>query len=373
MTSAGFSADLNAPAAPRRRGWAFSTLGTALLRKLPPNTAHQMAVKALKYRLLPSSPPPANEALRQELWGIEFTNPLGMSAGFDKNAEAIAGLFGMGFGFVEAGTVTPLPQPGNPRPNLFRLEEDKALINRLGFPSKGLDYFVRKLAARPVEICGPTGANVGINTGTDDAVRDVTQCLERVVPFADYLVVNISCPNTPGLCEWQTPDGLGQMIETARDVRARFAGPTPPPILVKLSADLELPLVESLSHTALEANVDGLIASNTTVTRPETLQSANASQAGGLSGPPLAKASYQMLHNLYRITEGKIPLIASGGIANADDAYQRIRGGASLVQVYTALVYAGPVLVTDILTGLTRRLKQDGFASIEEAVGADHR
>lgn len=344
-------------------------LATKAVRRLPPSVSHRLAIKILKYDLLPH-PVLKFDCLSNNLWGINFSNPVGMSAGFDKECEAVNGLFGMGFGFVETGTVTPEPQPGNPAPNLFRLEEDRALINWLGFPSRGLEKFSDRLE-RTVKIRkGPTGANIGINAKTTDPLEDIAKCAERLSNHADYLVVNVSCPNTPGLIEWQTPRVVERMLAVAREACLR-AGKRAP-ILLKLSPDLEMYNLEPIVSSSLNAGVSGLIISNTTVSRPSELLSENSVKCGGLSGVPLASLSHEMLCRVSKITSGSIPLIAAGGISSSQDAYDRIRSGASLIQIYTALIYRGPQLVAEIVNGLARLLKSDGFSSISEAVGVNY-
>lgn len=346
--------------------------GTDILRRLPPNLAHKTAVKALRYGLLP--PPPAfeDEALRIRLWGMDFANPIGMAAGFDKNAEAADGLLSLGFGFAEAGTVTPDPQIGNPRPNLFRLDEDRAIINRLGFPSDGLDIFARNLARRRDRHAGIIGANLGINTGTSDPMADIAKLTAALAPLADYLVVNVSCPNAPGLVQWQTADRLADIVGAARDTLRAIEGPRPP-LLVKIAPDLSDSDLADVAHVALSVGVDGLIAANTTVARPSSLRSASAPEKGGLSGPVLFGQATRVLSTLYGLTGGKLPIIGCGGVASGADAYAKIRAGASLVQLYTALIYGGPSLVTDIKRSLALQLRADGFRCVTEAVGADHR
>jgi len=344
--------------------------GTALLRRLPPNMAHRVAILALKHRLTPTDREPDAPVLATRLWGMDFSNPIGMAAGFDKDAEALDGLIASGFGFAEAGTVTPLPQPGNPRPNLFRLPEDRALINRLGFPSRGLDRLAQNLANR--ERSGAiVGVNVGINTGTDDAIRDITAGISRLANDASYLVINVSCPNTPGLCVWQEREHLRPLLDGA--IAARDAAHAETPMLVKISPDLDDEGLEAVVEISLAAGIDGLIAANTTTVRPASLRGADAQQTGGLSGPPLAAPATEALSKLYRLTGGKIPLIGCGGISSARDAYARIRAGATLVQIYTALVYGGPGLVREIKDGLAALLIADGFASVSDAVGVDCR
>jgi len=346
--------------------------GTDFLRCLSPNMAHKAAVKALRFGLLP--PPPAfeDDVLKSRLWGMDFANPIGMAAGFDKNAEAANGLLGLGFGFVEVGTVTPAPQMGNPQPNLFRLEEDQAIINRLGFPSEGLAVFARNLAHQKSRGAGIIGANLGINTGTKDPVADIVKLTATLGPIADYLVVNVSCPNTPGLVQWQTADRLAEIVGAARDTLASSEGHRPP-LLVKIAPDLSDDDLAAVAGVALSIGVDGLIAANTTIARPALLRSARAPEAGGLSGPALFEPATRVLSELYRLTAGALPIIGCGGVASGADAYAKIRVGASLVQLYTALIYGGPGLVRDIKQSLAATLRADGFVSIADAVGADHR
>jgi len=346
--------------------------GTDILRRLPPNMAHKTAVKALRYGLLPPLPAFDDDVLKISLWGIDFANPIGMAAGFDKNAEAVNGILGLGFGFVEVGTVTPDPQRGNPRPNLFRLEADRAIINRLGFPSDGLEQFARNLARQRSRGTGIIGANLGINTGTRDPVGDIVKLTAKLAPLADYLVVNVSCPNTPGLAKWQTPDGLAQIVGEARTTLASLASRRPP-LLVKIAPDLSDDDLAAVANVALSAGVDGLIAANTTVARPSSLRSANAGEAGGLSGPALFEPATRALSTLYRLTGGTLPIVGCGGVASGADAYAKIRAGASLVQFYTALIYSGPGLVGEIKQSLAGLLRADGFLHVADAVGADHR
>jgi len=372
MSSAGLHTGARRAYTEARRPIDSGRLGAALLRRLPANVAHKVAVKALRYGLLPSRPRPDDRILASRLWGIDFTNPVGMAAGFDKDAEAVDGLLGLGFGFAEAGTVTPQPQPGNRQPNLFRLEQDRALVNRLGFPSRGLAAFAANLArrARPA---GVVGANIGINTGTADPVRDIVTGVRTLAPLADYLVINVSCPNTPGLCEWQAADRLAEIAGAARAARDAPDGSRRPPLLVKIAPDLSDTGLAAVAEVALSAGIDGLIASNTTVARPAALRSARAAEAGGLSGPPLFAASTETLSQLYRLTGGRLPLVGCGGVASGADAYAKIRAGASLVQLYTALVYGGPGLVGEITRSLAAHLRADGFERLSDAVGADHR
>ncbi len=360
-----------APAGNRSRPLDF---GTALLRRLPPNLAHKAAVKALRYGLGPRRPSRDDQALGMRLWGLDFANPIGMAAGFDKNGEAADGMIGLGFGFAEAGTVTPLPQPGNPQPNLFRLEEDRALINRLGFPSCGLDRFTANLARSHRRQTGVVGVNVGMNSGSPHPVQDVIVGVKAVAPLCDYVVVNVSCPNTPGLSEWQTPERMAEMVGAAMAARGEAAvGGRKPALLVKISPDLDDAHLAAVAEMALRQGIDGLIATNTTTARPSGLHSAHARQTGGLSGPPLFDMATRGLSRLYRLTDGKVPLIGCGGISSGADAYAKIRAGASLIQLYTALIYSGPGLIDEIKSSLLAHLRADGFDRLSQAVGADHR
>ena len=341
-----------------------------LLRALPPEAAHRLTLAALAAGLGGTAANPDPAILRQRLWGRDFPNPVGISAGFDKDAQTPEALLRLGFGFVEIGTVTPRPQPGNPKPRVFRLEADGGLINRLGFNSGGLDAALARLARRRRE-AGIVGVNVGKNRDSTDAVADYVEGVRRAAPLADYLVVNVSSPNTPGLRDLQTRAVLAELLLAV--VKARDGTGARPPLLVKIAPDLSPEERADIAAVALSSDIDGIIVSNTTVARPPGLRSPAASEAGGLSGRPLFAASTALLGDIYRLTEGRLPLIGVGGVASAADAYAKIRAGASLVQLYTALVFAGPALLGDIKTGLAVFLRRDGFASVAEAVGADHR
>ncbi len=339
------------------------------LRLLPPEAAHRLAIGALRAGLVAAPPRQAFPALRTTLWGIDFDNPVGLAAGFDKDAEAIGGLRALGFGFVEVGTVTPRPQPGDPKPRLFRLVEDEALINRLGFNSQGIAAAARRLAARRD---GVVGVNIGINRDAADPVADYLAGLEAFHDRADYLVVNVSSPNTPGLRELQGRDALAALLGRLMEARDRLApaGRRPVPLLVKIAPDLDDRGKADIAEVALDARLDGLVVSNTTVAR-EGLRSRQQSEPGGLSGRPLFAPSTRLLAEMYRLTQGRIPLIGVGGVACADDAYAKIRAGAALVQLYTALVYRGPGVVGQIVAGLAERLAADGFDNVAAAVGVD--
>jgi dihydroorotate dehydrogenase len=339
-----------------------------LLRALPPETAHRLTLAALAAGLAGTSRIPHPPELRQRLWGLDFPNPIGIAAGFDKDARAPDALLRLGFGFVEVGTVTPRPQPGNPRPRVFRLEADGALINRMGFNSGGLDAIVGRLTARPRR--GIVGVNLGKNRDSSDAAADYLQGVRRVVRLADYLVVNVSSPNTPGLRDLQARAVLDTLLRQL--LAARDEAGSRPPLLVKIAPDLAPEERSDIAAVALATHIDGIIVANTTVARPPGLQSAAAAEAGGLSGRPLFEPSTALLAEMFRLTEGRVPLIGVGGVASAEDAYAKIRAGASLVQLYTALVFAGPGLLGRIKAGLAALLRRDGFASVTEAVGADH-
>ena len=344
------------------------------LHGLEPERAHRLAILGLKFGLAPSASEPDDKALATRVFGLEFRNPIGMSAGFDKEAEVCDALLAVGFGFVEAGTVTPKPQPGNPKPRLFRLSEDEAVINRLGFNSGGLGPFVENLK-RARGRTGIVGANVGKNKDSERAVADYVAGIEAVCPYADYLVCNISSPNTPGLRSLQARGPIRELLGAslaARSRRARSAT-RPPPLLVKIAPDMTDDELEDVAAVARETGVDGIIVANTTVARPRELKSRFAAEAGGLSGKPLMAASTECLRTMYRLLDGAIPLVGVGGVASGADAYAKIRAGASLVQLYSALVFHGPELVARIKRELAALLKRDGFPAVAQAVGADFR
>ena len=342
-------------------------LALPLLRALPPEAAHRASILTL--RLWPArqaalDPP----SLRVKLWGLNFTNPVGLAAGFDKHAEVPDAMLGLGFGFVETGTVTPRPQEGNPKPRLFRLTEDRAVINRLGFNSEGLDAVVARLALRRAK-GGIIGANIGKNRDSDDAAADYVAGVKALAPLADYLTVNVSSPNTPGLRELQRKKVLIDLIARLKDARAKAMPRKPPPLLLKIAPDLSPKERAGIAEAAVESGIDGLIVSNTTVVRPKSLKSAFANESGGLSGRPLFSPSTKLLAEMRRLTGGRVPLIGVGGIASGADAYAKIRAGASLVQLYTALAYDGVGLIARIKRELADLLKRDGFRHAAEAVG----
>lgn len=349
-----------------------------LLRLLSPESAHGVAIWALKNGLAGREKVTGeadNALLATRVWGLPFPNPIGLAAGFDKDAEVMDAMLAFGFGFVEAGSVTPLPQPGNPKPRLFRLDEDQAVINRFGFNSKGLEHFAEKLEARKrLGSKGLVGANVGKNRDAPDAAADYAKGINRVCGLADYLVCNVSSPNTPGLRSLQARAQIEELINSVLEARYKAAPDKNklPPLLAKVGPDLDEAQCQDIAEVALATKIDGLIVGNTTITRPP-LQSRHAHETGGLSGPPLMPLATQCLSAMYRLTGGKLPIIGCGGIASGGDAYAKIRAGASLVQLYSALVFHGPELAKRIKRELAECLRADGVKSVADAVGADHR
>jgi dihydroorotate dehydrogenase len=339
-----------------------------LMRSLDAETAHGIALKALAAGLAGRDSGRDDPVLETHALGLRFRNPIGLAAGFDKDAVAVAPLMRLGFGFVEAGTVTPRPQPGNPRPRLFRLAEDAAVINRMGFNNGGLDGYVARLRDLPADRPAVFGANIGINKEGADPERDYPALYAAVAPFADYVTVNVSSPNTPGLRDLQGEDRLAAILDAIAATRATL--PRTPPLLVKIAPDLADDALGPIVTACLTRGVAGLIVSNTTIARP-ALRSAHAGEAGGLSGQPLFGPSTEVLRKVHRIARGRLVLVGVGGIATADQAYAKIRAGASLVQVYTGFAYAGPVLPRRLADGLAALLKRDGFTSVADAVGKD--
>lgn len=334
--------------------------GTALLRRLDAEQAHELAIAGLKH--LPLSVTRDDPILRTEVAGLRLPNPIGLAAGLDKNAVVIRGLAGLGFGFVECGSVTPRPQAGNPRPRLFRLEEDRAIINRMGFNNDGLEAFAARLDRRPPGVV--VGANLGANKDAEDRIADYETGLRLLGGRADYLTVNVSSPNTPGLRGLQTVEALEPLL-----ARIRAARPVDRPVFLKIAPDLSGEDIGRIVEASLSHGLDGLIVSNTTLDRPETLASAHAGEAGGLSGVPLKARAARALAAAAEASAGRLPLIAVGGISDGAEAYARIRAGASAIQLYSALIFEGPGLVRRIKADLVARLRADGFSTVREAVG----
>jgi dihydroorotate dehydrogenase len=326
-------------------------------------TAHGLSLAAL--RLLRSRAAPHDPILQQSLAGLKFPNPVGLAPGYDKNAEVFNAAYGLGFGFVEVGSVTPRPQSGNPRPRVFRLVEDKAVINRMGFNNDGMEAVARRLQARSSAPQGPLGINVGANKDSEDRTADYVTATKRLADLADYVTVNISSPNTPGLRALQDKAALDDLLARIKD-----AAPAGKPVFLKVAPDLEPADIDDIAASVIDHKIDALIVSNTTITRP-SLRSCHSVETGGLSGAPLRDLAQQRLVDFRKATGGAIPLIGVGGIASADDAYARIRAGASLVQLYSALVYEGPTLARRINDGLAALLKRDGFANVADAIGVD--
>jgi dihydroorotate dehydrogenase len=350
---------------------AFDALSLPLLRWLDPEDAHRLAIQGL--RLLPPMRTRADDAkLAVRAFGLNFPNPIGMSAGFDKNAEVPDALLRLGFGFVEIGTVTPQPQSGNPRPRLFRLERDEAVINRLGFNNEGAELVLRRLASR-ANLGGIIGVNVGANKDSPDRVADYVRLIETFAPVASYFTVNVSSPNTPGLRNMQQAhildDLLAKVIDARERVRAK-AGDSP--VLLKIAPDLSLAELDEVVHVARSRRVDGMVVANTTVGRPSSLrETARAKEPGGLSGRPLFRLSTRMVAETYVRAEGAFPLIGVGGIDSGGAALTKIRAGASLIQLYSPLVFKGLGLVDDIKNDLTSTLLRTGRDQLSEIVGAD--
>lgn len=349
----------------------YDRLAQPLLRALDPEDAHRLAIRMLQFAPLPS-PAGDDKRLAMRVFGLNFPNPVGIAAGFDKHAEVPDALLRVGFGFVEVGTITPQPQPGNPRPRLFRLDADEGVINRLGFNSQGADAVLRRLAAR-ANAGGIVGINVGANKETVDRVADYVGLIERFAPVASYVTVNISSPNTPGLRDMQQAAVLDDLLARVIEIRDRVApnaGPTP--VLLKIAPDLSLPDLDDVVGIARARRVDGMIVGNTTVTRPASLrETANAKEAGGLSGRPLRPLADRMLAETYVRVEDAFPLIGAGGIDSGTAALAKIRAGASLIQLYSALVFRGLGLVATIKNALGAALTNEGQDSLREFVGAD--
>ena len=343
-----------------------------VLFALPPEYAHQLTVRYLKTGVLlptPALQDPPN--LATEAFGRTLTNPVGLAAGFDKDAEVPDAMLRLGFGLVEVGTLTPRPQPGNPRPRIFRLPEDEGLINRLGFNNKGHGEALARLAKRrsaPRPMSGLVGVNIGANKDADDRIEDYVIGLGTLGPYADYVAVNISSPNTPGLRGLQEREPLEQLTQALAEMR-RTAG-LKTPILIKIAPDLDEDAVAAIVDIVVAAGLDGLIISNTTLARPQ-LKSRFGTETGGLSGKPLFAPSTAVLATAARYAQGRLLLIGAGGIASGADAYAKIRAGATLVQLYTALTYQGPSLVQRIKYELAALLARDGFKNVAEARGAD--
>ncbi len=353
---------------------AFPVLRRALF-KLDAECAHTLTIRALRTKIFPRCTPEIDDPiLKSNLWGQDFQNPIGLAAGFDKNAEIISPMLGFGFGFVEVGTITPKPQAGNPRPRVFRDPQSRSIINRMGFPGAGLSIAKRNLedflAQRPRPM-GIIGINIGMNKDQSDPLRDYALLLRQLGGLADYVTVNISSPNTPGLRDLQHEDHLKNLLSGLMEERTKFFGENPPPILVKLSPDLDDAQISPIAKILLDQKIDGIILANTTLARPTSLPDLFAVEKGGLSGPHLQNKSTAIISRFFTETNGRIPIIGVGGIASAHDAFEKICAGASLIQLYTALVYEGPGLIGRIKAGLAALLRENNFTSITQAVGTN--
>ncbi|AUW56740.1 dihydroorotate dehydrogenase (quinone) [Sphingobium sp. SCG-1] len=340
----------------------YSTLKPILFR-IDPEKAHGLTLHALRW--MPAMSTPIDPRLASRVAGLDFPAPVGLAAGFDKDGLVAHKMHGLGFGFAEVGTLTPLPQAGNPTPRLFRLVEDRAVINRMGFNNGGQARAASRLAKRP-SWSGIVGINIGANKDADDRIADYAAGVRNMMPLADYLTVNISSPNTPGLRALQDKAALHALLDAVMQAR----GSEKTPIFLKVAPDLEGEDIRDIAEACLKHRIDALIVSNTTIGRPQ-LRSRSAGESGGLSGAPLHDVALQRLRDFRSAVGAKIPLIGVGGIFTAEQAYARIRAGASLLQIYTAMVYEGPMLARTIHKGLIRLLARDGFANISQAVGVD--
>nr|WP_208103464.1 quinone-dependent dihydroorotate dehydrogenase [Rubellimicrobium sp. CFH 75288] len=337
-------------------------LALPVLRRLEGERAHALALWALRAGLGPQGGPVTSDRLRTRLAGLDLPNPLGLAAGFDKDAVALRGIAGSALGFAEVGALTPLPQEGNPRPRLWRLPEDRAVINRMGFNNRGVEAALPRLMARPPGLV--LGVNLGANKDSADRAGDFAAVLARVGPHVDFATVNVSSPNTERLRELQGRAALASLLERVMEARAGLARPVP--VFLKIAPDLEDDALADIAGVAEEAGVAAIVATNTTLAR-EGLRSPERDRPGGLSGAPLFERSTRVLARLSTLTH--LPLVGVGGVGSAEEAWEKIRAGASAVQLYTALAYGGLGLAGEILQGLGERLEREGFASVAEAVG----
>ncbi len=341
-------------------------LALAVMHRLDPETAHGLSIKALKSGLTPCPGPVTSPRLKTEIAGLTLPNPVGLAAGFDKNAEALGALTQAGFGFIEVGATTPRPQPGNPKPRLFRLSEDRAAINRFGFNNEGMEVIGARLAQRPKN--GVIGLNLGANKDSDDRAQDFARVLSHSGAHLDFATVNVSSPNTEKLRDLQGKAALSALLAGVMEARERLERPIP--VFLKIAPDLDEAGLDDIADVARESGIDAVIATNTTLAR-DGLKSAHRDEMGGLSGAPLFEKSTRVLAQLSTRLDGAVPIIGVGGISSAEDAYAKIRAGASAVQFYTALVYGGLSLAAEIANGLDALLARDGHDSVAQAVGTD--
>jgi dihydroorotate dehydrogenase len=341
------------------------TLVDKVLSHFDAETAHGFALRALRAGLVPADRKPDPAVLGLDVWGRHLPNPIGLAAGFDKNAEVPDALLAVGFGLVEIGSMTPRPQAGNPRPRVFRLPEDRGVINRMGFPGEGLQAALPRLRARVRR--GFVGVNVGANKDSEDRAADYVTCATALATHADYLVCNVSSPNTPGLRNLQGREQLRDLLKRVQDAIAA----SPVPLVVKIAPDATDDDLDDIVAVCRDLRMDGIIIGNTTLSRPATLRSARKGETGGLSGAPLTSLATDVLRKTAQRVERQFPLIGCGGVSSGADAYAKIRAGATLVQLYSALVFDGPPLVRRIKDELAALLQRDGFASVTQAIGAD--
>ena len=346
----------------------LTDLGLRAVRSFDPERAHRVAIRGLQTGLVPKWDVALPGVLHTKVLGFDLAHPLGLAAGFDKNAEAVGPLLNCGLSFVEVGAVTPRPQFGNAKPRLFRLEEDKAAINRFGFNNEGVEAIRKRLFLKAHPARGPVGVNLGANKDSADRAADYVTVLTRLADCADFFTINVSSPNTQGLRDLQERSALDELIAAVLSARDDHA--TGKPVLLKLAPDLSEDQLVDVIEVCMDRHIDGIVATNTTLSR-QGLQSSHSSEMGGLSGQPLFAKSTAMLRRIAEITEGKTPLIGVGGVGSAEQAYAKIKAGASLVQLYTALSYHGMDLVPQIVKGLARLLEKDGYSKIADAVGAD--
>jgi dihydroorotate dehydrogenase len=334
------------------------------MHRLDPETAHGLSIKALRAGLTPRPGPVTSPRLRTDVAGLSLPNPVGLAAGFDKNAEALAPLSEAGFGFIEVGAATPRPQPGNPKPRLFRLSEDRAAINRFGFNNEGMDAIGKRLAQRPKS--GVIGLNLGANKDSEDRAQDFARVLSHCGAHLDFATVNVSSPNTEKLRDLQGKDALAALLAGVIDAREALQRPIP--VFLKIAPDLDISGLDDIAEVARDSGIDAVIATNTTLSR-DGLKSTHRDEMGGLSGAPLFERSTRVLAQLSQRLDGAVPIIGVGGISTAEGAYAKIRAGASAVQLYTALVYGGLSLASEVASGLDALLARDGFSNVAEAVG----
>ena len=341
-----------------------------IIKNFPPEISHKLTIGLLNFKFNKSKNF-YDPVLHQHIFGLDFINPLGLAAGFDKNAEVINSLLNLGFGFVEAGTVTPKPQYGNEKPRVFRLKEDLAIINHLGFNNKGALYAQKQLQKLNLNLLssGIVGINIGKNKNTTNYLDDYNYCLEKLGPNAHYVTINISSPNTPGLRNLQNRGNIEKLVQSLKDKKNELSSLENTPIFFKIAPDMDEEQIRDIALMSLANNIDGLVISNSTIDRPSNLKSSLKNEIGGLSGKPLFLKSTLMLKKMYSLTNAQIPLIGVGGISNGLECYEKIKAGASLVQLYTALTFDGSKVINKILLDLVNLLKTDGFKNIKEAIG----